>query len=105
MHGAIYMIEYFDENGLSLGEKPILIVSNDGRNAQLDNYLAVRITTSQPIPGVRAQVPRERGPAVGRARCDDILIVYLDELKRHLGNISILDLQNVDEGLRAALAL
>lgn len=100
------MVEMFSENGDSLGEKPYVVVSNNGRNEKLDSFLAVRITTSPPILGLATHVVLDSSsPVVGHARCDDITIIYDDEVKRNFGFISLPDMQKIGAGLKSALAL
>lgn len=71
--GSVLMVEMFAEDGVSLGEKPYVVVSNNGRNEKLNSFLAVRITTNPPIPGSATDVVLDSSsPVVGHARCDDI---------------------------------
>jgi mRNA interferase MazF len=90
---------------LGSGDKPFLIVSNNARNARLDDCLGVRITTSRK-PTIASIV--ELGPAdplVGRVLCDDIAVIYRDELKRDVGALSAGTMQQVATALRFALSI
>lgn len=87
------------------GEKYFLVVSNNRRNAQLDQVLAVRLTTTSkpPIPSVVELGHPE--PFVGRVVCDDIVELYPDEVTRDMGALSAGAMARVEDGLRAALRL
>ena len=87
------------------GEKYFLVVSNNRRNAALPQVVAVRLTTS-PKPAIPSIV--ELGPAevfAGRAICDDITEVYVDEVRRDLGALTPAAMAAVNAGLKAALSL
>ena len=90
---------------LGAGDKPYLVVSNNGRNRQLGSALVVRITTSAkpPLDSVVQLSPQD--PLVGRVLCDDINVLYADEVKREGGALSLPTMVRVAAGLRAALAI
>lgn len=86
-------------------EKYFLVVSNNRRNRQLDQVLAVRLTTT-PKPRLRSIVPLGPGEAFdGSVVCDDVVELYPDEVRRDLGALSTGSMRRVDDGLRAALDL
>lgn len=87
------------------GEKFYLVVSNNRRNRQLDQVLAVRLTTTHKpaIPSVVELDQRE--PFTGRVLCDDLETLYADEVTRDLGALTPGAMARVDNGLRAALGL
>ena len=86
-------------------EKYFLVVSNNQRNAQLPQVLAVRLTTS-PKPRIPSIVELGKGEAfLGRAVCDDIVELYEDEILRDLGALSPAAMTEVANGLKAALSL
>ncbi len=88
-----------------LGEKYYLVVSNNRRNRQLNDVLAVRLTTS-PKPSLDTIVECGNGdPFVGRILCDDVDAIFKEEITRDLGGISPATMRQVEEGLRAAMAL
>jgi mRNA interferase MazF len=90
---------------LGQGRKPWLVVSNNGRNRQLDSCLAVRITTSRK-PALETIVELDAAdPLVGRVLCDDVNQVYRDELMQDLGALSPRTMAAVNVGLAVALAL
>lgn len=91
---------------LGFGEKPWLIVSNNGRNQRLKSALAVRVTTSAKpeLPSIVELGPDDR-PLVGRVLCDDINYLEPDEVTGDGGAVSPKTMMRVADGLRAALAL
>lgn len=90
---------------LGADEKPYLVVSNNGRNQRLDSALVVRITTSRK-PQLESIVELSSAdPLVGRVLCDNIAVMYADEVKRDAGALSTGTMMRVAAGLRAALAL
>lgn len=91
---------------IGYGEKPWLCVSNNSRNNQLDDFLAVRITTSSK-PDLNSIVPLTAmdRPLVGNILCDDINPIGIDEVARDGGAVSPQTMMRVASGLRAALAI
>jgi len=88
------------------GRKPWLVVSNNLRNASLGDVLAVRITTSANKPRLPSIVELGSGdPIKGRVLCDDIAILYHDDLVGFAGAVTIDTLARVSAGLKSALAL
>ena len=98
--GQVYMVTIEDLR------KPWLIVSNNARHAQLDNALAVRITTTnKPDLASIVKLTHADRPLVGSVLCDDIAIIWHDELEEVAGALTMSTMMRVDAGLRAALAL
>jgi mRNA interferase MazF len=97
--GRIYMAD------LGRGEKPYLAVSNDARNRQLQDFLAVRITTAvkPDLMSIVELFPAD--PVVGRVLCDDIVAVFRDEIRRDVGAVCAATMSQVAVGLRFALTL
>jgi mRNA interferase MazF len=90
---------------LGAGEKPWLVVSNNGRNSALGSALVVRITTTVK-PSLASIVELEHGePVVGRVLCDDITVIYDDDQARHAGGLSLAAMTKVAVALKVALAL
>lgn len=90
---------------LGADDKPYLVVSNNGRNQRLGSALVVRITTS-PKPQLESIVGLSpQDPLVGRVLCDNINVLYPDEVKREAGALTQATMIRVAAGLRAALAL
>lgn len=99
VRGRVYMAD------LGYGDKPFLVVSNNARNRNLGDCIAVRITTT-----VKPSMPSivELGsadPLTGRILCDDLTALYRDELKRDVGALSTATMNEVGLALRHALAI
>jgi mRNA interferase MazF len=93
---------------LGQGDKPFLVVSNNRRNQVFDDFLAVRITTTaeDKIPEVASVIALSPAdPLVGRVRCDDIVLMYRDEIKREAGALTRPTMIKVETGLKHALAI
>jgi mRNA interferase MazF len=87
-------------------DKYFLVVSNNRRNRAFDQVLAVRLTTTKPRDSRPAMV--ELGPdemMTGWASCDDIEVVYDDEVRADLGAVTAQTMHRVEAGLRAALGM
>jgi mRNA interferase MazF len=88
------------------GDKPFLVVSNNGRNTRLLTALVVRITTTDSKPALESIVElAPQDPLVGRVLCDDIFELFPDEVKREGGALTPQTMMRVAAGLRSALAL
>ena len=87
------------------GEKYFVVVSNNLRNAHLEQVLAARITTTlkPELPSIVVLPPGEA--VTGRVICDDIVELYPDEIRRDLGALSAATMVRVGHGLRAALGI
>jgi mRNA interferase MazF len=85
--------------------KYYLVVSNNRRNAALEDVLVVRLTTTRKpaIPSIVELGHPE--PFTGRACCDDITWMYESDVQEYLGALSPGAMSRIDAGLRAALAL
>jgi mRNA interferase MazF len=88
------------------GHHHFVAVSNDIRNARLQTFLAVRLTTrSKPsLPSIVALTPGD-APLIGKALCDVIIEIYRDEVLAEKGVVSPHSMRRIDDGLRAALSL
>jgi mRNA interferase MazF len=87
-------------------DKYFLVVSNNRRNRAFEQVLAARLTTTPPRAERPAMVPL--GPdevMTGWVSCDDIEVLYDDEIRADLGAISASAMRRVEVGLRAALGL
>ena len=98
--GRVYMAD------IGNGRKPWLVVSNNARNRALNDCLAVRLTTSNKpeLPTIVELGPADH-PLVGRALCDDIALLYREDLEEDRGALSPETMVKVAIGLRSALAL
>lgn len=87
-------------------DKYFLVVSNNRRNRAFEQVLAARLTTTPPRAERPAMVPL--GPeevATGWVSCDDIEVLYDDEVRADVGAISASAMRRVETGLRAAIGL
>lgn len=99
--GMIYSVwlEYIGE------EKLFVVVSNNRRNKALDEALGARITTSLK-PELSSIVVIDAGePTTGRVLCDDIEIIYPEDVRSKSGAFSQNMMAKINDGLRAALDL
>ncbi len=97
---------YYAVTDERVGEKPFLVVSNNGRNRALKSALVVRVTTSdKPVLASIVELAHEDQPMHGRVLCDDIFELWPDEVTRDAGALSQRTMMRVADGLRAALAL
>lgn len=99
VRGRVYMAD------IGSGRKPWLIISNNARNRALQDCLAVRLTTT-----VKPDLPTivelsSADPLVGRVLCDDIALLYREDLEEDRGALSPGTMVKVAAALRAALAL
>ncbi len=90
---------------IGAGRKPWLVVSNNARNRALSDCLAVRVTTSPKPELASIVVLSPADPLVGRVLCDDIALLYREDLEEDRGALSPGTMMRVAAGLRAALAL
>jgi mRNA-degrading endonuclease toxin of MazEF toxin-antitoxin module len=87
-------------------EKLFVVVSNNGRNRQLKNALAARITTTLKQPDISSIVPIDRDePVNGRVCCDDIELLYPEDCRKSCGAFSQKMMRKIEGGLRAAFAI
>jgi mRNA interferase MazF len=100
VRGQIYRVD------IGYGAKPWLIVSNNLRNRNLSDVLAVRITTTNKHVDLPTWVRLETAdPLVGHINTDDLQQLGRDELGELLGALSPRTLMRVNEALRLVLAL
>ncbi|MBV8347865.1 MAG: type II toxin-antitoxin system PemK/MazF family toxin [Mycolicibacterium sp.] len=92
-------LEHVDE------EKLYVVVSNNARNRSLDTSLAARITTTRK-PQITSIVPIQPGEAVhGSVHCDDIELLYPEDVRSSPGAFSPAMMRRINDGLRAAFGL
>lgn len=100
VRGQVYRVD------IGYGAKPWLIVSNNRRNRNLSDVLAVRITTTQKHVDLPTWVRLEPDdPLVGHINTDDVQQLGRDELGQLLGALSPGTLMRVNEALRLVFAL
>ena len=85
--------------------KLFVVVSNNRRNQNLQQVLAVRLTTTKKprIPSIVELVHPEA--FVGCAVCDDIVELYQDEVIGSIGALSPRAMREINTGLAAALGM
>lgn len=89
----------------AIGRKPYLVVSNNARNQSMQSFLAVRVTTSVK-PHIASVVPLDVGePVSGNVLCDEVMMMWEDEVVAEAGALSPRAMTQVEAGLRAALGL
>jgi len=99
--GVIYSA-YLEHVG---DEKLYVVVSNNARNRSLDTALAARITTSRK-PQISSIIPIQSGePVRGSVLCDDIELLYPNDVRSSLGAFSPAMMRRINDGLRAAFDL
>ena len=87
-------------------DKFFLVVSNNRRNRAFEQVLAARLTTTPPRGERLAMVPLGPGEIMtGWVSCDDIEVLYDDEVRADLGAITAPAMRRVEAGLRAALGM
>lgn len=98
--GQIYMLD------IGYGEKPWVVVSNNGRNRALGSALVARITTT-PKPPLRSIVEFDStdAPLAGSVICDDIETIYNDDESRCVGALHPATMRKVDNALKVAFGL
>lgn len=90
---------------IGYGLKPFLIVSNNARNRNLDDVLAVRLTTTVKPEIASIVVLGRDDPMGGRVLCDAITVLYRDEIGDDLGALSRASMTAVNQALKVALSL
>lgn len=85
--------------------KLFVVVSNNRRNRAFDNVLCARITTTlkSPIPSMVPIGSDEQ--IVGTVVCDDLYVIYQEEVLRRQGALSTRTMWAVNLGLAEALGL
>lgn len=87
-------------------EKYYLVVSNNRRNNAFEQVLAVRLTATSPRSPRPAMVQLGSTEVfAGWASCDDVETIWSDEVTRDLGALTPRAMNQVENGLRAALGL
>lgn len=81
-------------------------MSNNTRNRQLGEFIAIRLTTAPKphLPSVVELLPADR-PFTGRIVCDDLGPIYPDDVEEDSGALSPATVRRVDVGRKAALDL
>lgn len=83
-----------------------LCVSNNQRNPRLDEFIAVRLTTTRraTLPTWVAMGPQDK-PWTGSVACDDIGPIYRDQVIKDAGALSSATMYRVDRALPVVLGI
>lgn len=88
-----------------IGRKPYMVVSNNRRNSAMDSILVARVTTSRK-PDLPSVVELDASdPIVGRVLCDEVMLLWTDEIVEDGGALTPRTMERVGDGLRHALAI
>jgi mRNA interferase MazF len=87
-------------------DKFFLVLSNNRRNRAFEQVLAARLTTTPPRGPRPAMVELGRGEVMaGWVSCDDIEVVYEDEVRADAGALTAATMRRIEAGLRAAFGM
>jgi len=103
LRGSVWSFRYPDDDEL----KPVVIVSNDGRNRSRFEWVhVVRIATrpKRALPTVVELSDRD-APLTGRAMTDELELVHKEDLEERRGMLSPPTMDAIDMALRHVLAL
>lgn len=103
LRGSVWSFRYLDDDA----PKPVVIVSNDGRNRSRFEWVhVVRITTrpKRDLPTIVELSDRD-APLTGRAMTDELELVHKDDLEARRGMLSPSTMDAIDNALRHVLAL
>lgn len=102
LRGSVWSFRYLDDDE----PKPVVIVSNDGRNRSRFEWVhVVRITTrpKRPLPTIVELSDRD-APITGRAMTDELELVHKADLEGRRGMLSPRTMVAIDNALRDVLA-
>jgi mRNA-degrading endonuclease toxin of MazEF toxin-antitoxin module len=103
LRGSVWSFRYLEDHE----SKPVVIVSNDGRNRSRFEWVhVVRITTrpKRALPTIVELSDRD-APLTGRAMTDELELVHKDDLEDRRGMLSPPTMDAIDLALRYVLAL
>ena len=103
LRGSVWSFRYLDDEE----PKPVVIVSNDGRNRSRFEWVHVVRITSRPkraLPTIVELSDRD-APITGRAMTDELELVHKDDLEARRGLLSPSTMDAIDNALRHVLAL
>lgn len=101
--GSVWNFRYLDTDKA----KPVVIVSNDGRNRSRFEWVHVVRITSRPkrsLPTI-VELSDADAPLRGRAMADELELVHKDDLEDRRGMLSPATMREIDRALRRVLAL
>lgn len=101
--GSVWSFRYLETDE----PKPVVIVSNDGRNRSRFEWVhVVRITRrpKRPLPTIIDLGPSD-APLSGRAMVDEVELVHKSDLEDRRGALSPATMRVIDEALRRVFAV
>lgn len=101
--GSVWSFRYLDADE----PKPVVVVSNDGRNRSRFEWVhVVRITSrpKRPLPTI-VELSDADAPLRGRAMADELELVHKDDLEDRRGMLSPATMREIDRALLRVLAL
>lgn len=102
LRGSVWDCELYED----LEAKPVVVVSNDGRNRSRYEWVhVVRITTRPKRPLLAIVELSRDDPAAGRVMCDEVEPVHRDHLTRERGEVTHATLRRIDLALAHVLGL
>jgi len=102
--GRVYLAPLGEESDAE--NKLWLCVSNNERNPRLEEFIAVRLTTSRK-PGLPTWValgPQDK-PWTGSVACDDIGPIFRDQVIKDAGAVSAMTMRRVERALLIVLGI
>jgi mRNA-degrading endonuclease toxin of MazEF toxin-antitoxin module len=103
LRGSVWSFRSLDDDE----PRPVVIVSNDGRNRSRFAWVhVVRITTrpKRPLPTIVELSDRD-APLTGRAMTDELELVHEADLEERRGMLSPTTMAAIDNALQDVLAL
>lgn len=101
--GSVWGFRYLDDDDA----KPVVVVSNDGRNRSRFEWVhVVRITSRprHPLPTI-VELGVADAPVRGRAMVDEVEMVHKDDLEARRGSLSPGTMRAIDDALRRVFSL
>lgn len=103
LRGTVWGFRYLEADT----PRPVVIVSNDGRNRSRFAWVhIVRITSrpKRPLPTI-VELADADAPLTGRAMADELELVHKDDLGERRGMLSPATMGAIDQAFRHVLAL
>ncbi len=98
VRGRVYRVD------VGYGLKLWLCVSNNHRNNVTQDWLGVRLTTTDKA-GIPSAVPLKDPIFTGYVLCDNIMTVYREDIHSDVGALRRSDMESVGEALKIALGI
>lgn len=103
VRGSVWGFRYLDGDD----PKPVVVVSNDGRNRSRFEWVHVIRITSRPKRPLATivELAEEELPLTGRTMADELELVHKDDLEDRRGTLGPATMRAIDQALRRVLAL